>query len=82
MKVMKKDFAPGVQQAHPAGMRSLAYSSDGIRAALRCLLLQCSGRSRSSQDVQDGVFDAASMAQAWRADYQDRLQDFEELSCA
>ena len=75
IKVMKEMSAPGIKQAHPAGVRSLAHSSDGICAALRCLLLQRSGRSRSSQDVQDGILDAGSMAQARRAHYQDRLQD-------
>jgi hypothetical protein len=75
IKVVKEVSAPGIQQAHPAGMRSLAHSSDGICAALRCLLMQRSGRSRSSQDVHDGILDAGSMPQARRAHYQDRLQD-------
>lgn len=75
IKVVEEVSAPGNQQAHPAGMRSLAHSSDGICTALRCLLLQRSGRSRSSQDVHDGILYAASMAQARRAHNQDRLED-------
>ena len=62
-------------------MSSLADGSDGIGAALGSLCKQRSRGLGGSQDVQEGILDAGSVAQAGSAHNQDCFQDLQEPSC-